>query len=63
MIRKVGDYVGSKIPCALKSAIQRAVNSGGYLNVSAFIRDAIEEKLEREGFWTRSEVVVQEEEL
>jgi len=56
---KVGDYVGSKIPYTLKSAIERAVNTGSYLNISDFIRDAI--KLEREGFWNRPEVVEDQE--
>jgi hypothetical protein len=63
VIRKVGDYVGSKIPYTLKSAIERTVTTGSYLNISDFIRDAIKEKLEREGFWTRSEVVVQDQEF
>lgn len=52
---RVGDYVGSKIPSSLKGAIERAVNMGSYLNISEFIRGAIKEKLEREGFWTKSE--------
>jgi Arc/MetJ-type ribon-helix-helix transcriptional regulator len=63
VISKAADYVGSKIPYTLKSAIKRAVNTGSYLNVSDFIRDAIKEKLEREGFWTRPEVAVQDEEI
>jgi Arc/MetJ-type ribon-helix-helix transcriptional regulator len=54
---KVADYVGSKIPSSLKGAIERAVKTGSYLNISDFIRDAIKEKLEREGFWTRPQEV------
>jgi Arc/MetJ-type ribon-helix-helix transcriptional regulator len=53
--KRVGGYVGSKIPYTLKDAIEKAVNTGSYLNISNFIRDAIKEKLQREGFWTRAE--------
>jgi hypothetical protein len=45
-----GIYAGSKVPQILKKAIQKAVIRGSYLNVSDFIRDAIKEKLQREGF-------------
>jgi Arc/MetJ-type ribon-helix-helix transcriptional regulator len=45
-----GTYVGSKIPPILKESIARAIKSGNYLNTSDFIRDAIKEKLQREGF-------------
>ena len=61
IVSKVADYVGSKIPSSLKDAIERAVNTGSYLNISDFIRDAVKEKLEREGFWTRPEVVQDQE--
>ena len=46
----IGIYAGSKVPQLLKSAIEKAVKSGNYLNSSDFIRDAIKEKLQREGF-------------
>ena len=46
----VGIYAGSKVPQILKKSIQNAVMSGNYLNASDFIRDAIKEKLHREGF-------------
>jgi Arc/MetJ-type ribon-helix-helix transcriptional regulator len=53
--KNVVDYVGSKVPATLKDAIEMAVKTGSYLNISDFIRDAIKEKLEREGFWTKAE--------
>jgi Arc/MetJ-type ribon-helix-helix transcriptional regulator len=46
----IGIYVGSKVPQVIKKAIQEAVITGNYLNASDFIRDAIKEKLHREGF-------------
>lgn len=45
-----GIYAGSKIPNAMKIAIEHAITMGSYLNTSNFIRDAIKEKLQREGF-------------
>jgi Arc/MetJ-type ribon-helix-helix transcriptional regulator len=48
--RNIGLYTGSKVPKTLKNAIQMAVHTGNYLNSSDFIRDAIKEKLLREGF-------------
>jgi hypothetical protein len=51
MVRNTtGIYAGSKIPHALKIAIEHAITKGSYLNTSNFIRDAIKEKLQREGF-------------
>jgi Arc/MetJ-type ribon-helix-helix transcriptional regulator len=48
-----GVYAGSKIPNSLKKAMRQAVRAGNYLNSSDFIRDAIKEKLRREGYiWT-----------
>ena len=46
----VGIYTGSKVPSILKNSIYNAVKSGNYLNESDFVRDAIKEKLQREGF-------------
>lgn len=46
----VGIYTGSKVPSILKDSICNAVKSGNYLNESDFVRDAIKEKLQREGF-------------
>ena len=43
-------YVGSKIPHNLRLLIEKAVNTGSYLNISDFVRDAVKEKLGREGF-------------
>ena len=48
--KEIGIYAGSKVPHILKKSIERAVLSGNYLNESDFIRDAIKEKLNREGF-------------
>ena len=59
--KNVADYVGSKVPATLKGAIEKAVKTGSYLNISDFTRDAIKEKLEREGFWTKAEVVQNQE--
>jgi Arc/MetJ-type ribon-helix-helix transcriptional regulator len=50
-----GIYVGSKIPQILKNAVNKAVESGNYLNSSDFVRDAIKEKLQREGFLVYTE--------
>jgi Arc/MetJ-type ribon-helix-helix transcriptional regulator len=46
----IGIYAGSKVPQSIKKAIQEAVITGNYLNASDFIRDALKEKLHREGF-------------
>jgi Arc/MetJ-type ribon-helix-helix transcriptional regulator len=46
----IGVYAGSKIPHTIKKALQEAITDGNYLNYSDFIRDAIKEKLQREGF-------------
>lgn len=54
--QNIGIYTGSKVPRILKNAIQRAVGTGNYLNASDFIRDAIKEKLRREGFIQFSEI-------
>nr|MDP9288962.1 ribbon-helix-helix domain-containing protein [Thermoproteota archaeon] len=52
-----GSYAGSKIPQILKNAIKDAVSTGNYLNSSDFIRDAIKEKLQREGYLKANETV------
>ena len=46
----VGVYAGTKIPQTLKNAMKKAVINGNYLNISNFIREAIKEKLQREGY-------------
>jgi Arc/MetJ-type ribon-helix-helix transcriptional regulator len=56
-----GLYTGSKVPQILKNAIQMAVHSGNYLNSSDFIRDAIKEKLLREGFLQSVNVSIHKE--
>jgi Arc/MetJ-type ribon-helix-helix transcriptional regulator len=48
--KKSGLYVASKIPENLKLTIEEAVTTGSYLNKSEFVRDAIKEKLSKEGF-------------
>ena len=45
-----GLYIGSKVPNTIRSSIEKAVNTGIYLNISDFVRDAIKEKLDCEGF-------------
>jgi Arc/MetJ-type ribon-helix-helix transcriptional regulator len=45
----IGVYVGSKIPHFLRDSIQKAVINGKYLNASSFVREAVKEKLDREG--------------
>lgn len=47
---EIGLYAGSKVPQIIKRSIDGAIKSGNYLNESDFIRDAIREKLQREGF-------------
>jgi Arc/MetJ-type ribon-helix-helix transcriptional regulator len=47
---EIGLYAGSKVPQIIKQSIDSAIKSGNYLNESDFIRDAIREKLQREGF-------------
>jgi Arc/MetJ-type ribon-helix-helix transcriptional regulator len=49
-MREIGIYVGSKVPQILKKSIENAVISGNYLNTSDFVRAAIKEKVQREGF-------------
>jgi Arc/MetJ-type ribon-helix-helix transcriptional regulator len=46
----VGLYTGTKITPVLKNSISTAVESGTYLNASNFVREAIKEKLVREGY-------------
>ena len=47
--KSTGVYIGSKIPTNIKNSIEKAVIAGTYLNASDFVRDAIKEKLQREG--------------
>ena len=47
---KKGIYVASKIPENLKQTLDEAITARSYLNISDFLRDAIKEKLSREGF-------------
>lgn len=49
--KKTGVYVGSKIPRAVKSSVEKAIEEGPYLNVSDFVRSAVKEKLLAEGFY------------
>jgi Arc/MetJ-type ribon-helix-helix transcriptional regulator len=43
-------HIGNKIPKNLRRVLDKAVNEGIYLNVSEFVRQAVKEKLVREGF-------------
>ena len=42
--------ISTKIPYSLQDLVERAVTGGHYLNVSNFVREAIAEKLQREGY-------------
>ena len=42
-------HIGSKIPQKMKTTVEKAVINGDYLNLSEFVRDAVKEKLSREG--------------
>ena len=46
---KNSTHIGSKIPEKLKISVEKAVTNGDYLNLSEFVRDAVKEKLAREG--------------
>jgi Arc/MetJ-type ribon-helix-helix transcriptional regulator len=48
--KRDASHIGSKIPYILKVRIESAVSNGSYLNVSEFVRNAVKEKLFREGF-------------
>ena len=48
--RQTGVYIGSKIPQLHTEAIRAEVRNWNYLNSSDFVRDAIKEKLRREGY-------------
>lgn len=47
--KKNSRYIGSKIPQNQRIILENAVASGDYLNISGFVRDAVKEKLSREG--------------
>jgi Arc/MetJ-type ribon-helix-helix transcriptional regulator len=47
--KKNGVYIGSKIPQNQKTILENAIDNGDYLNISGFVRDAVKEKLTREG--------------
>jgi Arc/MetJ-type ribon-helix-helix transcriptional regulator len=47
--KKNSVHIGSKIPQNQKTILENAIDSGDYLNISGFIRDAVKEKLAREG--------------
>jgi len=48
--QQAGVYAGSKISQTLKNSMRQAIMMGNYLNTSDFVRDAIKEKLQREGY-------------
>jgi Arc/MetJ-type ribon-helix-helix transcriptional regulator len=41
--------IGSKVPKNLRSVLDKAVEEGVYLNLSEFVRQAVKEKLLKEG--------------
>lgn len=47
--KKNSVYIGSKIPQNQKIILENAIDNGDYLNVSGFVRDAVKEKLSKEG--------------
>jgi Arc/MetJ-type ribon-helix-helix transcriptional regulator len=47
--KKNSEYVGSKIPQNQRIILENAIDNGDYLNISGFVRDAVKEKLTREG--------------
>jgi hypothetical protein len=47
--KKNSVYIGSKIPQNQKIVLENAIDNGDYLNISGFVRDAVKEKLTREG--------------
>jgi Arc/MetJ-type ribon-helix-helix transcriptional regulator len=47
--KKKSVYIGSKIPQNQKSILESTIDNGDYLNISGFVRDAVKEKLTREG--------------
>ena len=49
LIKRNSSHIASKIPKNLKTTVEKAVISGDYLNLSEFVRDAVKEKLSREG--------------
>ena len=51
---KNSTHIGSKIPEKLKISVEKAVTNGDYLNLSEFVRDAVKEKLAREGLVGRT---------
>lgn len=48
--------VSTKIPHMFNRLVERAVGDGRYLNASNFVREAIAEKLEREGYFLKSAI-------
>lgn len=42
--------IGSKVPKNLRSVLDKAIEEGVYLNLSEFVRQAVKEKLLKEGF-------------
>jgi Arc/MetJ-type ribon-helix-helix transcriptional regulator len=47
--KKNSVYIGSKIPLNQKTILENAISNGDYLNISGFVRDAVKEKMVREG--------------
>jgi Arc/MetJ-type ribon-helix-helix transcriptional regulator len=49
-LRESGVNAGAKIPFRTRKILDEAVQKGEYISISDFVRDAIKEKLSREGF-------------
>ncbi len=48
--KRTGVTIASKIPESLMTFVQKAVNIGDFLTLSDFVRHAVKEKLERDGY-------------
>jgi Arc/MetJ-type ribon-helix-helix transcriptional regulator len=57
--RKTGQYVAGKVPSSMKKYIENSVSNGLYISVSDFIRAAIKEKLQREGYFNKGNAKVE----
>ena len=45
-----GVHIGSKIPLRLKQCLAKVVEEGAYISISDFVRDAVKEKLRKDGY-------------
>ena len=50
MEKEDAEFVGARVPHNLRKLLDNAVARDNHLNISDWVRDAIREKLRREGF-------------